>query len=79
MCFFSGVAWQWYRWSPAGCASNWYVNRPPGATTSNTPSMFVGWMPWKWIVCGCDPAFTKFTRSRSPSVARTTGPGAVPL
>ena len=36
-------------------------------------------MPWKWIVCGCEPAFTKRTRSVSPSVARSTGPGTVPL
>ena len=36
-------------------------------------------MPWKWIVCGCDPALRKWTRSRSPSVARITGPGTVPL
>ena len=41
--------------------------------------MFAGWIPWKWIVCGCEPALTKWTRSRSPSVARITGPGAVPL
>ena len=27
----------------------------PGATISKTPSMFAGWMPWKWIVCGCEP------------------------
>ena len=32
-------------------------------------------MPWKWIVCGWDPALTNFTRSVSPSVARITGPG----
>ena len=36
-------------------------------------------MPWKWIVCGCDPALTNFTRNVSPSVARITGPGTVPL
>ena len=41
--------------------------------------MFVGWMPWKWIVCGCEPPLTKWTRSMSPSVARITGPGTVPL
>ena len=41
--------------------------------------MFVGWMPWKWIVCGCEPALTKLTRRMSPSVARSTGPGTVPL
>ena len=27
----------------------------PGATISKTPSMVVGWIPWKWIVCGCEP------------------------
>ena len=32
MCFFSGVAWQWYGWNPAGLASNSYVNDWPGAT-----------------------------------------------
>ena len=52
---------------------------PPEGTASKTPSMFVGWMPWKWIVCGCEPALTKLTRSVSPSVARSTGPGTVPL
>ena len=36
-------------------------------------------MPWKWIVCGWLPAFRKRTRSGSPSVARSTGPGIVPL
>ena len=41
--------------------------------------MFAGWMPWKWIVCGCEPAFVKCTRRRSSSVARMTGPGTVPL
>ena len=41
--------------------------------------MFAGWMPWKWIVCGCAPSLRKCTRSRSSSVARITGPGAVPL
>ena len=41
--------------------------------------MSAGWMPWKWIVCGCEPPFVKFTRSRSSSVARITGPGTVPL
>ncbi len=41
--------------------------------------MFVGWMPWKWIVCGCEPALTNFTFRMSPSVARITGPGTVPL
>ena len=41
--------------------------------------MFVGWIPWKWIVWGCAPAFTKRTRRRSSSVARITGPGTVPL
>ena len=41
--------------------------------------MLAGWIPWKWIVCGCDPRFRKRTRSVSPSVALITGPGAVPL
>ena len=41
--------------------------------------MSVGWIPWKWIVCGCEPALTKRTRRRSSSVARITGPGIVPL
>jgi hypothetical protein len=41
--------------------------------------MSAGWMPWKWIVCGCEPALTKFTRRRSSSVALITGPGTVPL
>jgi hypothetical protein len=41
--------------------------------------MFAGWMPWKWIVCGWEPAFANLTLSRSPSVARITGPGTVPL
>ena len=41
--------------------------------------MLAGWIPWKWIVCGCDPAFTKLDAEVSPSVARITGPGAVPL
>ena len=37
------------------------------------------WMPWKWIVCGCVPPLTKRIRSRSPSVARSVGPGMRPL
>ena len=41
--------------------------------------MFAGWMPWKWIECGWEPALTKRTRRMSPSVARITGPGIVPL
>ena len=41
--------------------------------------MFAGWMPWKWIECGCEPALTKRTRRMSSSVARITGPGTVPL
>ena len=41
--------------------------------------MFAGWMPWKWIVWGWLPALRKRTRRRSSSVARMTGPGAVPL
>ena len=41
--------------------------------------MFAGWMPWKWIECGCEPALTKRTRRMSSSVARITGPGIVPL
>ncbi len=41
--------------------------------------MFAGWIPWKWIVCGCEPSLRKLTRRVSPSVARMTGPGAVPL
>ena len=52
MCFLSGVEWQWYRCMPAGFAGNSYVNSPPVGTISKTPSMFVGWIPWKWIVCG---------------------------
>ena len=79
MCFLSGVAWQWYRCMPYGCASNSYVNEPPGGTISNTPSMLAGWIPWKWIVCGCEPWFRNSTRKMSPSVARRTGPGTVPL
>src|SRR5215208_6362867 len=64
---------------PYGRAVNSYVNDPPGSTISKTPSMFEGWMPWKWIVCGCEPPFVNSTRSRSSSVARSTGPGIVPL
>ena len=41
--------------------------------------MPLGWIPWKWIVCGCTPWFEKLTRSRSSSVARMIGPGTVPL
>ena len=52
---------------------------PPGFTISKTPSMLAGWMPWKWIVCGCALALRKSTRRMSSSVARMTGPGAVPL
>ena len=55
------------------------MNSPPDSTISKTPSMSAGWMPWKWIVCGCEPALTNRTRRRSPSVARITGPGTVPL
>ena len=55
------------------------MNSSPGITISKTPSMFVGWIPWKWIVCGCEPALTKRTRRMSSSVARITGPGIVPL
>ena len=55
------------------------MNSPPEGTTSKTPSMFAGWMPWKWIECGWEPALTKRTRRMSPSVARITGPGMVPL
>ena len=31
------------------------MNSSPEFTTSKTPSMFAGWMPWKWIECGCEP------------------------
>ena len=31
-------------------------------------------MPWKWIVCGCEPPFVKLTRRRSSCVARMIGP-----
>ncbi len=51
----------------------------PGSTTWKTPSMSAGWIPWKWIVCGCDPPLKKLTSSMSSSVARMTGPGTVPL
>ena len=36
-------------------------------------------MPWKWIVCGCLEPFVKRIRSRSPSRARSVGPGTRPL
>ena len=55
------------------------MNSSPEFTTSKTPSMFAGWMPWKWIECGCEPALTKRTRRMSSSVARIIGPGTVPL
>ena len=55
------------------------MNESPGSTISKTPSMSAGWMPWKWIVCGCEPAFVKLTRRMSSSVARMIGPGTVPL
>jgi hypothetical protein len=55
------------------------VKLPPGCTISKTPSMCDGWIPWKWIVCGCEPPLVKRMRSRSSSVARMTGPGTVPL
>ena len=38
-----------------------------------------GWMPWKCMECGCEPALLKTIRSRSPSVARSVGPGTRPL
>ena len=41
--------------------------------------MFVGWIPWKWMVCGCEPRLMNRTRRRSSSVARITGPGTVRL
>ena len=41
--------------------------------------MSAGWIPWKWIVWGCDPPLKKLTSSMSSSVARMTGPGTVPL
>ena len=75
MCFFSGVAWQWYRCMPCGQGRELVRERTSGSTISKTPSMFAGWIPWKWIVCGCEPPLTNFTRRRSSSVARMTGPG----
>ena len=36
---------------------------PPGsiwpAPRPGTPSIAAGWMPWKWIVCGCSEPLTK--------------------
>ena len=36
-------------------------------------------MPWKCIVCGCCEPFTKRMRRRSPSRARSVGPGHAPV
>ena len=41
--------------------------------------MSAGWMPWKCRVCGCSDALVNRTRSRSPSVQRSVGPGMRPL
>ena len=38
-----------------------------------TPSISAGWMPWKWIVCGCSEPLPNRIRSRSPSRARSVG------
>ena len=40
-----------------------------------TPSISAGWMPWKWIVCGCCEPLMNVIRSRSPSRQRSVGPG----
>ena len=55
------------------------MNESPGSTISKTPSIPDGWMPWKWIVWGCEPALVNATSRMSSSVARITGPGTVPL
>ena len=56
---------------------------PPGsicpAPRPGTPSISAGWMPWKWIVCGCVEPLTNVIRSRSPSRQRSVGPGTRPL
>ena len=36
-------------------------------------------MPWKCMVCGCTDWLTNRTRSTSPWVARSVGPGMRPL
>jgi hypothetical protein len=43
-----------------------------------TPSWRAVWIPWKWIVCGWVDPFVKWMRSRSPSRARSVGPGTRP-
>ena len=54
---------------------------PPGGTSPapGTPSMRAEWMPWKCMLCGCEPPFRNRIRTRSPSVARMVGPGTRPL
>ena len=49
------------------------------APTPGTPSIRAVWMPWKWIVCGWSAALTNRIRRRSPSRARSVGPGTRPL
>ena len=45
------------------------------APMPGTPSISAGWMPWKCIVCGCAEPLVNRTRSSSPSVQRSVGPG----
>ena len=49
------------------------------APIPGTPSIREVWIPWKWIVCGCVAPFVKWMRRRSPSRARSVGPGTRPL
>ena len=49
------------------------------APTPGTPSIRAVWMPWKWIVCGWLAALMNRIRRRSPSRARSVGPGTRPL
>ena len=49
------------------------------APRPGTPSITSRWMPWKCMVCGWLEPFVKRTRSRSPSRARSVGPGTRPL
>ena len=47
--------------------------------SSKTPSMFAGWMPWKWMRVGWSLPLMNPTRIRSPSRTRMVGPGMRPL
>ncbi len=78
------MKWLWYMCDPAFRSVYSYVNDSPGRTAgwliTGTPSIAGGTSrPCEWIVVGSGSSLCRMIRIRSPTSARSWGPGTVPL